>query len=494
MRRILAIDAGTTSVRAAVLDEALQVLSLVAEPLQQYYPKPGWVEHDAEEIWRKVLQVCRDALAQAKLNAAEIAGIGITNQRETTIIWERESGRPIYPAIVWQDRRTAVFCKNLEEKNLSSTIQEKTGLRLDPYFSASKIAWILNNIPKAREKALENKLAFGTVDSYLLWKLTGGKVHATDVTNASRTSLFNLRTLKWDKGLLDIFSIPENLLPKIFPCDANFGLTEKSLFDREIPITGIAGDQHAAAIGQALFSPGMIKSTYGTGCFMLVNTGSEIIYSKNKLLTTLSYQIGDIVHYALEGSIFNAGSIIHWLRDQAKWIQSADETETYAKSVENNGGVYFVPAFTGLGAPYWEPNARAAILGMSLDTEKAHIIRAALESVCYQSQDLLKAVQADYHHPLEILRVDGGMTANTWLMQFLSDILNLPVQRMKNVESTVIGAGILAALGSGIFKDLNEATKHWHYQQEFKPKMPEKIRQFLYEKWQKSVASLIPPL
>jgi glycerol kinase len=491
MKRILAIDAGTTSVRAAILDEKLQILAMRSQSLQQYYPEAGWVEHDADEIWQKVLLVCREVIAQLHLNPQEINGIGITNQRETTIIWERDSGAPIYKAIVWQDRRTANFCKELEAKNIGLCIQEKTGLRLDPYFSASKIAWILDNVPKAREKAAENKLAFGTVDSFLLWKLTGGKVHATDVTNASRTSLFNLNTLQWDQELLDIFSVPKNMLPNILPCDANFGLTEKSLFSTEIPICGIAGDQHAAAIGQALFSPGMIKSTYGTGCFMLVNTGCNIILSKNKLLTTLAYQIRNTVHYALEGSIFNAGSVVKWLRDKAEWIHQPNETETYARSVESNSGVYFVPAFTGMGAPYWQPDTRAAIVGLTLDTGKPDIIRAALEAVCYQSQDLLMAIKADYHYPLEILRVDGGMTANTWMMQFLSDILNLPVQRLANVESTVIGAGILAALGCGIFSDINEVIKNWHFQDEFKPAMPETERSRLYQGWQKAVKSIL---
>ncbi len=490
MKRILAIDAGTTSVRAAIVNENLKILALCSQNLQQYYPKPGWVEHDAEEIWQKVLQVSQEVLAKANLNATDICSIGITNQRETTIIWERDSGLPIYNAIVWQDRRTADFCQVLSQQNLESLIQQKTGLRLDPYFSASKIHWILEHVPQARQKALDNQLAFGTVDTYLLWKFTSGNVHATDVTNASRTSLFNLKTLQWDQELLDIFSIPENLLPKIFACDAQFGLTEKSFFGAEIPITGIAGDQQAAAVGQMLFSPGMIKSTYGTGCFVLVNTGNDIIYSKNKLLSTLCYQMRDKVHYALEGSIFNAGSIVHWLRDKAQWIKEAAETENYARSVENNAGVYFVPAFTGLGAPYWRPEAKAAILGLSLDTEKAHIIRAALESICYQTKDLLMAVEADYQRPLEILRVDGGMTTNSFLLQFLSDILNLPVQKMAQAESTVIGAAVLAGLGCGIFSSVNEVIKNWQFQQEFTSSMSKEMREALYIGWKNAVLKL----
>jgi glycerol kinase len=490
MKRILAIDAGTTSVRAAIVDENLSILALASESLEQFYPHPGWVEHDAEEIWQKVLKVARQVLTELKLQAQQISGIGITNQRETTILWEKESGKPIYHAIVWQDRRTADFCQHLAEENLEKIVQKKTGLLLDPYFSASKIAWILQHIPSAFQKASENKLAFGTVDSFLLWKLTGGAVHATDVTNASRTALMNLKTRQWDPELLKIFSVPQNLLPKILPCDAQFGKTEKSLFGHEIPICGIAGDQQAAAIGQVLFSKGMIKSTYGTGCFVLVHTGSEIIFSKNKLLSTVAYQIGDRVHYALEGSIFNAGSIIQWLRDKAELIKNSAETERYAREVENNDGVYFVPAFTGLGAPYWKPEARAAILGMSLDTHKAHIIRAALESVAYQTKDLLTAVQADYAQPLAILRVDGGMSSNLFLMEFLSDILNLPVQRMAQVESTVLGAAILAGLGSGIFSNLEEVTKKWRFEREFHPKMSGSEREALYQAWQKAVSSV----
>ena len=426
---ILSIDQGTTSSRAMVFDATGKPISVAQKEFAQHYPHDGWVEHDPEEIWSTTLDVCRQASAGGDVDAKSIAAIGITNQRETTLVWDRGTGKSVYRAIVWQDRRTAEHCDALRAAGDEDLVTAKTGLLLDPYFSATKIAWILDNVDGAREKAERGDLAFGTVDCFLLWRLTGGRVHATDATNASRTMLFDIHSQSWDDELLDLFRVPRSLLPEVRDCAAHFGDTDAELLGRAIPVTGIAGDQQAAAVGQACFSPGMIKSTFGTGCFVLVNTGDEAVRSRNRLLTTVCYRLDGKVTYALEGSIFIAGAAVQWLRDRIGLIESASETEALASSLPDNRGVYLVPAFTGLGAPHWDARARGGLFGITRDTGVAEITRATLESVCYQTRDLLQAVADDGAASLAALRIDGGMVANDWLMQFLADIVNLRVER-----------------------------------------------------------------
>lgn len=484
---ILAIDQGTTSSRAMLLDHRGTPLHQIQQEFTQYYPGYGEVEHDPEEIWRVTYQCCLEVIKIANITAKEITAIGITNQRETTTIWERKSGKPIHNAIVWQDRRTADLCMQLNQHVMAKQINQKTGLLLDPYLSATKIKWLLLNVPEAEQKAKSGELAFGTIDTFLLWKLTNGKVHATDATNASRTLLFNIKNQTWDQELLDFFQIPQELLPEVFDNCHHFGVTEKSLFGVEIPITAMIGDQQGALVGQACFHPGMIKSTYGTGCFLLLNTGDKIIHSSNNLLSTIAYRINNTVTYGLEGSIFNAGTTIKWLRDNLRLIDQASEVEHLAEKVDSTNGVYFVPAFTGLGAPYWDPDARGAILGLARDTELTHIARAALEAVCYQTLDLLQAMQSDGIDNIALIRVDGGMTVNNWLLQFLADMLECDVQRPKYVETTAVGVAYLAGLGAGLFSSLLEIEKFWQPELAFQPKLNQSTRNSLYSCWKQAV-------
>jgi len=485
---ILSIDQGTTSSRAIVFDATGKALATAQKEFAQHYPHDGWVEHDAEEIWSTTLDVCREVTAGGGVDAKAIAAIGITNQRETTIVWDRSTGKPVYRAIVWQDRRTAEHCDRLRAAGHEEQVADKTGLLLDPYFSATKLAWILDNVDGARDKAERGELAFGTVDCFLLWRLTGGREHATDATNASRTMLFNIHTQSWDDELLDLFSVPRGVLPEVRDCAAHFGETQPELLGRAIPITGIAGDQQAAAVGQACFSPGMIKSTYGTGCFVLINTGETAARSRNRLLTTVGYRLEGKVTYALEGSIFVAGAAVQWLRDGIGIIQSASETEALAGSLPDNRGMYLVPAFTGLGAPHWDAHARGGLFGITRDTGVAEIVRATLESVCYQTRDLLRAVADDGAASLTALRVDGGMVANDWLMQFLSDIVDLRVERPVVTETTALGAAYLAGIQVGVFDSLDDVTSHWQIDRCFEPAMDSSERERLVSGWSKAVS------
>ena len=484
--RILSIDQGTTSSRAIVFDAAGKAHATAQKEFAQHYPNDGWVEHDAEEIWSTTLDVCRQA--SAAVGVKSIAAIGITNQRETTIIWDRGTGKPVYRAIVWQDRRTAEHCDALRAAGHEDLVSRKTGLLLDPYFSATKIAWILDNVDGARAKAERGDLAFGTVDCFLLWRLTGGREHATDATNASRTMLFDIHSQSWDEELLDLFRVPRVMLPEVRDCAAHFGETQAELLGRTIPVTGIAGDQQAAAVGQACFSPGMIKSTYGTGCFVLVNTGDQAVRSRNRLLTTVCYRLDGKVTYAIEGSIFVAGAAVQWLRDGLGLIQSASETEALAGSLADNRGVYLVPAFTGLGAPHWDAHARGGLFGITRDTGVAEIVRATVESVCYQTRDLLQAVANDGATSLTALRVDGGMVANDWLMQFLADIVDLRVERPVVTETTALGAAYLAGVQTGVFDSLDDVTANWRQDRSFEPGMDASERERLVAGWSKAVS------
>jgi glycerol kinase len=485
MQYILAIDQGTTSTRAVVFNALAQPQGFAQKEFTQYFPRPGWVEHDSEEIWQTVLECCQQAIKNANVSVNDITVIGITNQRETTIIWDRKTGKPIYNAIVWQDRRTAELCEKIKQTTSESFIQEKTGLLIDPYFSATKIAWLLDQVPDARKQAKNGELAFGTIDTFLLWRFTNGKVHATDITNASRTSLLNIHNGEWDAELLNLFAIPQQILPKVLENCADFGKT--NLFGKEIPITAMAGDQQASLVGQACFTPGMLKSTYGTGAFIMLNTGAKIPTSKNRLLTTIAYSIHGNTAYALEGSIFSAGSIVQWLRDQLKVIQRAGDSEQLAKNIPDNHGVYFVPAFTGLGAPHWNPHIRGMIYGLTRATGVPHIVRAGLEAVAYQTNDLITAMQKDISIPITELRVDGGMTANNWLMQFLSDILNLTLKRPVYLETTAIGIAYLAGLGADIYNSLEQVAEIWQQDRQFKPSMSAEQRDRNYLGWKQAL-------
>jgi len=484
---LLAIDQGTTSSRAIVFDRKGRKLGQAQKELPQSYPQPGWVEHNPERIWQDTVAVVKGALKKARSGARDLAALGITNQRETTIVWDRRSGKPVYPAIVWQDRRTADFCKARHSAERERWLADRTGLLLDPYFSGTKIRWILDNVKGARDKAGRGELAFGTVDSWLLWKLTGGRVHATDATNASRTLLFNIRTQRWDEELLEFLGVPKSLLPEVRDSAADYGRTDKQLFGAEIPVRGIAGDQQAATVGQACFAPGMSKSTYGTGCFLVLNTGSELKLSRNRLLSTVAYRLEGRTTYAMEGSIFIAGAAVQWLRDAVHLIKRAGDTEGIARKLKDTRGVYLVPAFTGLGAPYWDPEARGAIFGLTRDAGLAHIVRAALESVCYQTRDLVAAMAQDAVAPTE-LRVDGGMVVNDWLSQFLADVLQVPVVRPETVETTALGAAFLAGLQAGVYDSLEDISKLWQVDRRFKPKLPSARADSLYAGWQKAVA------
>ena len=489
-QRILAIDQGTTSTRAVMFDAACRPLATAQKALPQIYPANGWVEHDPEEIWNATLEMVRDVIA--KTGGAEgVAAIGITNQRETTIVWDRTTGKPVTNAIVWQDRRGEAVCAALREAGHAPMIQKKTGLLIDSYFSATKLKWIFDNVNGARESASAGKLAAGTIDTFLLWRLTGGKVHATDATNASRTMLFDIHRGCWDDDLLKLFNVPASVLPEVRNTADNFGMTDPSLFGKAIPIRALVGDQQGALVGQACFTPGMIKSTYGTGCFVLANTGDAALTSRNRLLTTIAYRLNGKTTYALEGSIFNAGTVIQWLRDNAKMIGASAESEQHAASLDNAGGangVYFVPAFTGLGAPHWDAHARGAILGLTRDSGAGHIVRAALESVCYQTADLLNAFREDGIAPPSALRVDGGMTANSWLLQFLADIAEVTVERPAYGETTVLGAAFLAALGGGLFRSLDDVKAAWQLGFRAVPKMAPAARDTIVAGWRDAVA------
>ena len=485
---VLAIDQGTTSTRAMIFNERFEIVASAQQGFRQYFPRSGWVEHDPEELWQSTLDTCRQAMAAAGLTASQIAAIGITNQRETTLLWDRETGQPLHKAIVWQDRRTADMCAGLRAAGHDPTITSKTGLLLDAYFSGTKIAWLLETVPGARQRAEAGALAFGTVDTFLLWRLTAGRVHATDATNASRTMLFNIHAHCWDTELLRLLGIPASLLPEVKDCAADFGLTDASLLGGPIPVRGIAGDQQAALVGQACFQPGMIKSTYGTGCFIVLNTGREAVRSRNRLLTTIGYRLAGVTTYALEGSIFVAGAAVQWMRDAMGLIDTADETGRLAREADINQDVYLVPAFTGLGAPHWDPDARGAIFGITRATGPAELSRAALESVCYQTRDLLEAMRGDWQGMGDaVLRADGGMTASNWTLQFLADILNAPVDRPTLLETTAVGAAYLAGLQAGIFPAPAEFDAVWKLDRRFTPTLAESVRQRKYQGWQDAV-------
>lgn len=481
-RYLLAIDQGTTSSRAIIFDDAGTQVAVAQQEFHQYFPEDGWVEHDALEIWDSTLAVCRSALERSGLDAQQIVGIGITNQRETTVIWDRETGQPIHHAIVWQDRRTASLCTKLKQDGYEAIVVDRTGLLIDPYFSATKIAWLLDNVEGARQRAEQGELAFGTVDSWLLWNLTKGHSHRTDATNASRTALFNIHTQSWDDELLALFRVPRAILPEVLDCADNYGEAEAEWLGSAIPVAGIAGDQHAALIGQACFEPGMAKSTYGTGCFLMLNTGDKALRSENRLLTTMAYRLDGKPCYAIEGSIFVAGAAMQWLRDGLKLIAHASESAGHAEAVGVDNPVYLVPAFTGLGAPHWDPNARGAIMGLTRDTGIAEIVTAGLQSVCYQTKDLVRAIRNDGAR-LESLRVDGGMVVNDWVMQFLSDILNVPVDRPRVTETTALGAAYLAGLQTGVFADLEQISGMWECEHQFRPGMTPALRESLYAGW-----------
>lgn len=487
---ILALDQGTTSSRAIVFDKRGQIVSLAQKEFRQIYPQAGWVEHDATEIWSSQAAVMAEAVIKGGLLPKQLAAIGITNQRETTIVWDRQTGIPVYNAIVWQDRRTADYCDSLKAQGLDKEIQQKTGLVIDAYFSATKIKWILDNVPGAAQKAAEGKLAFGTVDSWLVWNMTGGAVHVTDVTNASRSMLYNIHTLQWDESLLKMFEIPFSLLPQVRSSSEVYGHTAGQIISEKLPIAGIAGDQQAALFGQMCTEKGMVKNTYGTGCFMLMNIGAQPILSQNNLVTTIAWKIGDEVQYALEGSIFMGGAVVQWLRDGLGLIKTSGDVEALAKTVENNGGVYLVPAFAGLGAPHWNGHARGTIVGMTRGTTSAHIARAALESIAFQTADVLKAMERDAGAPVQELRVDGGATVNDLLMQVQADVLQTKVVRPKITETTAMGAAYLAGLAVGYWDSIDDIKKQWQVDQTFQPAAPE-AQGTNMKGWQKAVKATL---
>ncbi|HEX7062960.1 MAG TPA: glycerol kinase GlpK [Woeseiaceae bacterium] len=488
MAYVLAFDQGTTSSRAIVFDRAGTVVALAQQEFRQLFPAPGWIEHDPQEIWQSQIRVAREALARGRLEADAIAAIGITNQRETTLLWERATGRPVANAIVWQDRRTAELCDALKERGLEPLFRSRTGLVIDPYFSGTKLAWLLEHVSGARARAEAGELAFGTVDSWLVWNLTGGRVHATDVTNASRTLLYDIHRGCWDEELLRVLDIPPALLPQVHASSHRYGETEPALFGRPLPIAGIAGDQQAALFGQACHTPGMAKSTYGTGCFLLMHTGAEARASRHGLLTTAAAQLPQAPRYAYEGSIFVSGAVVQWLRDGLGIIRRSAEVEALAATVPDNGGVYFVPAFTGLGAPHWDPYARGAIFGLTRGTGAAHIARAALESIAYQVVDLAVAMEADAGREISELRADGGAAANDLLLQFQADLLGRRVVRPRVLETTALGAAYLAGLATGVWSDLEELAAHWRAEREFQPRMSREHASALMEGWRRALA------
>jgi glycerol kinase len=483
---VLALDQGTTSSRAILFGHDGRVAAVAQQEFRQIYPRSGWVEHDPEDIWHSQMQTAQRVLAEAGAGNT-VAAVGITNQRETTVVWERSTGKPVYNAIVWQCRRTAGLCRQLIDEGFDKAILEKTGLVTDAYFSGTKLAWILDNVPGARARAERGELLFGTIDTFLLWRLTEGRVHATDVSNASRTLLYNIHTLDWDDEILARLNIPRALLPQVLPSSGVFGET-RLLGSAAVPVAGIAGDQQAATFGQICTQPGMTKNTYGTGCFMLMNTGSDSVRSRNRLLTTIGWKLGDApVQYALEGSVFIAGAAVQWLRDGLALVATASETDAVAASVSSTGGVYFVPAFVGLGAPYWDPDARGALVGLSRGTERAHIVRAALEAVAYQTRDVVEAMVSDSGIALQTLRVDGGMSRNDFVLQFQADVLGVPVQRPAVTETTALGAAYLAGLAVGYWQSAADLERNWHVQASFEPRMSTDQRDALYAGWRHAV-------
>lgn len=484
---ILSLDQGTTSSRAIIFDKKGAIISTAQKEFTQIFPQPGWVEHDANEIWSTQLGVATEAVLKAGLTINDVAAIGITNQRETTVVWDRDTHLPICNAIVWQDRRTADYCDTLKKEGHAEKIKEKTGLVTDAYFSGTKVKWILDNVEGARDKAQKGELCFGTIDSWLLWKLTNGKVHATDVSNASRTLLYNIHTLQWDQDLLKLFGIPESMLPEVRSSSEIYGHTQHILTAASIPVSGIAGDQQSALFGQMCTQPGMVKNTYGTGCFMLMNTGTKPVASKNNLLTTIAWKVNGEVQYALEGSVFIGGAVVQWLRDGLKIIQTSADVEALASKVEDNGGVYVVPAFTGLGAPYWNQHAKGTIVGITRGSSDAHIARAAVESIAFQSMDLMQSMEADAGLPIKEVRVDGGATVNNQLMQFQADILNTQVIRPMITETTALGAAYLAGLAVGYWKSIDELQQYWQKDKTFTPTMPAEKRNDLQKYWKKAV-------
>nr|WP_325248130.1 glycerol kinase GlpK [Amylibacter sp.] len=489
MTYILAIDQGTTSTRAILFDAKMAPIASAQEEFQQHFPKSGWVEHDPKDLWATTAGTCRAAIERAGISSADVAAIGITNQRETTVVWDKKTGAPVYNAIVWQDRRTADYCRDLRDAGHGEMISDRTGLLVDPYFSGTKLRWILENVDGARTRAENGELLFGTVDSYLIWKLTGGKVHATDATNAARTMLYDIRKGRWSSTICDLLGIPMAMLPEVKDCAADFGTTRADLFGREIPICGVAGDQQAATVGQACFKPGMLKSTYGTGCFALLNTGDTPVVSKNRLLTTIAYQLDGKPTYALEGSIFVAGAVVQWLRDGLQIIKDAAVTQSLAEQADPHQNVILVPAFVGLGAPYWDAECRGAVFGLTRGSGPAEMAMAALESVGYQTRDLLEAMSADWQADgvQPTLRVDGGMSANNWAMQFLSDIIAAPVDRPKVLETTALGAAWLAGMHAGIYPDQDTFAESWALDKQFTPQMEEPKRAEKYAAWKRAI-------
>ena len=484
---ILSLDQGTTSSRAVLFNRTGDIVSVAQKEFRQIYPKPGWVEHDPQEIWSTQAGVAAEAVTHAGLNGTSIAAIGISNQRETTIVWDRETGRPLYNAIVWQDRRTADFCDELKEQGLEKMVRAKTGLPIDSYFSGTKIRWILDNVDGARERANEGKLCFGTVDSWLVWNFTKHELHVTDVTNAARTMLFNIHTLEWDDELLEMLDIPRSMLPEVRSSSEIYGKTKTTVFASAIPLAGIAGDQHAALFGQMCTQPGMVKNTYGTGCFLVMNTGDKPVESKNDLITTIAWKIGDQVNYALEGSIFIGGAVVQWLRDGLGIINNASQIEALARSVPDSDGVYLVPAFVGLGAPHWNARARGTLFGLTRGTSAAHVARAGLDSIAYQSHDVLRAMEADMGSKITELRVDGGAVANDLLMQFQSDILGVEVVRPKITETTALGAAYLAGLAVGYWKDIDEIQGQWALDQRFTPAADGSVAKQGLKGWKRAI-------
>jgi len=485
---ILSLDQGTTSTRAILFNKSGEIVHTAQKEFTQHFPKPGWVEHNANEIWGSILSVIASVLSESGIKPEQIAGIGITNQRETTVVWDKETGEPVYNAIVWQSRQTSEICDELQKKGFNDLFREKTGLLIDAYFSGTKVKWILDNIEGAREKATEGKLLFGTIDTWLIWKLSGGRAHVTDYSNASRTLMFNIYELKWDDELLDILGVPKSMLPEVRQSSEVYAKTvDYHFFGKEIPIAGVAGDQQAALFGQACFEKGMAKNTYGTGCFMLMNTGEKAVRSEHGLLTTIAWGLNGKVEYALEGSIFVAGSAIQWLRDGLRMLKDAKDSESYASKVESTDGVYIVPAFVGLGTPYWDSDVRGAMFGITRGTSKEHFVRATLESLAYQTKDVLSAMEADSGIELKTLRVDGGAVKNNFLMDFQSDILNVPVERPIINETTALGAAYLAGLAVGFWESQEEISKQWAIDRQFTPKMAEENRIGLYDGWKRAV-------
>ena len=484
---VMALDAGTTSNRAIIFDQDSNIIAVAQKEFTQIFPKPGWVEHDADEIWTTQLEVMKKVLKEAGISPSDIAAIGITNQRETTVVWDKTNGRPVYNAIVWQSRQTMEICNDLKAKGLENEFKQKTGLVVDAYFSGTKVKWILDNVEGARAKADKGQLLFGTIDTWLIWKLTAGKVHVTDYSNASRTLMYNIRELKWDEKLLEYLTVPSSMLPQVKSSSEVYGQTNGALFGAAVPIAGAAGDQQAALFGQTCFKPGCAKNTYGTGCFMLMNTGDKVYESKNGLLTTIAWGIDGKVDYALEGSIFVAGSAVQWLRDGLRLLDAAPDSEYIAKKVPDADGVYVVPAFVGLGAPYWDMKARGAIFGLTRGTNKSHLVRATLDSMAYQTKDVLSAMEADSGIKLKYLKVDGGAVANNLLMQFQADILGVPVDRPKIIETTALGAAYLAGLAVGVWKSKEDLVSTWQLETRFEPSMATEDSAKLYKGWQKAV-------